>query len=84
MGAGANYQLGDTGGEVSHTLTLDEMPSHTHALQGGVPPSSSHGAPAHGPADTLWSLDVPTQAAGGDQPHENRPPYYALAYIMKL
>lgn len=25
-----------------------------------------------------------TSYAGGSQPHENRPPYYALAYIMKL
>lgn len=24
------------------------------------------------------------QGQGGDQPHENRPPYYALYYIMKL
>ena len=24
------------------------------------------------------------QPAGGNQAHENRPPYYALAYIMKL
>lgn len=25
-----------------------------------------------------------TNKTGGDQPHENRPPYYVLAYIMKL
>jgi len=25
-----------------------------------------------------------TELGGDDQPHENRPPYYALAYIMKL
>lgn len=25
-----------------------------------------------------------TNSSGGDQPHENRPPYYVLAYIMKL
>lgn len=30
----------------------------------------------------LWDHD--TKAAGGGQPHENRPPYYVLAYIIKL
>ena len=25
-----------------------------------------------------------TDKVGSDQPHENRPPYYVLAYIMKL
>lgn len=30
----------------------------------------------------LWDHD--TRATGGDQPHENRPPYYVLAYIIKL
>ena len=30
----------------------------------------------------LWDHD--TRAAGGGQPHENRPPYYVLAYIIKL
>ena len=25
-----------------------------------------------------------TNLTGGDQPHENRPPYYVLAYIIKL
>lgn len=30
----------------------------------------------------LWDHD--TRAAGGGRPHENRPPYYVLAYIIKL
>lgn len=30
----------------------------------------------------LWDHD--TRATGGSQPHENRPPYYVLAYIIKL
>jgi len=36
----------------------------------------------------MWSesqsIDVDLDETGGDEPHENRPPYYALAYIMKL
>lgn len=32
VGAGNSYQVGNTGGEASHTLTVDEMPSHNHWL----------------------------------------------------
>lgn len=27
---------------------------------------------------------IPTTYAGGDKPHENRPPYYAVYYIMRV
>ncbi len=30
------------------------------------------------------NIDAKMLAAGGGEPHENRPPYYTLAYIIKL
>jgi microcystin-dependent protein len=37
-----------------------------------------------GAGDHRHDISGETSAAGGGQAHENRPPYYALAYIMKL
>ena len=37
MGAGdSSYPAGSTGGEATHTLTVSEMPAHTHSVTGNV------------------------------------------------
>jgi microcystin-dependent protein len=40
VGAGAGYSLGTTGGSETHTLTVNEMPSHTHT--GTIDSAGSH------------------------------------------
>lgn len=39
LAAGDTYEAGTTGGEATHTLTTNEMPSHTHTFTGTA---SSH------------------------------------------
>lgn len=85
VGAGAAYSQGDTGGTSAVTLTKEQMPNHAHPVVingcGGITRPSytipyepqTRGKP--------WDL---MYANGGSQEHENRPPYYALAFIMKL
>ena len=85
VGAGSSYSLGATGGEAKHTLTIAEMPSHTHDVYSGRYGSNIYSISCDGSSygGTLQDLHR-TQSAGGNQAHENRPPYYALYYIMKL
>lgn len=80
-GAGGQYAVGDTGGEDEHTLTEAEMPSHTHTASADEGDSSTSDVFESGFNN---NSTVETDATGGDQPHENRPPYHALAFIMKL
>lgn len=97
VGAGDQYKLSDTGGEDKHVLTIDEMPSHHHnqATSNDVKQSVGREAGINlnnyfhdiGPFgyDYYDGLGpIPTTDTGNNQSHENRPPYYALYYIMKL
>jgi microcystin-dependent protein len=83
VGAGNSYDVNDVGGEALHTLTIAEMPSHSHtsALISGGP----HAADGHDYDDKkVQKSPGSSGSAGSGQAHENRPPYYALAYIMRL
>lgn len=80
VGAGATYAVDATGGASTHTLTTSELASHTHGVKGSTS-TSSNNTPSHGSSSSTAASN--TTSAGGDSAHENKPPYYALAYIMK-
>jgi len=161
VGSGGDYTTGDTGGEESVTLSVNELPSHSHTVDShqhnigshthnignhshnvsGSGSSSTVGAGSHthtydayGDGGSTWrpavrfdggggvsyntgsvgnhshnfSVSISgstndtgpgqtgnasgasgtaspgTNSIGGSVGHENRPPYYALAYIYKL
>lgn len=88
-GIGSGYYApGAAGGEDKHTLTVAEMPSHSHAASvivgnGDEGYSCAGYSLAYSYTWGTYYLNVSTTSTGGGGAHENRPPYYALAYIMK-
>ena len=74
--------LGATGGEATHTLSLGEIPSHTHTetvLAGAGGSLMINGASGTGSSTTA----LQTLAAGGGGSHNNVQPYLCLNYIVK-
>jgi microcystin-dependent protein len=82
-GAGGQYSVGDAGGSDSVQLTEAEMPGHTHDTQIHTNLQSSGQSPYPVTAGETDGV-IESSSAGGDEAHENRPPYYALAYIQKV
>jgi hypothetical protein len=75
----------EQGGEEMHTLTEAEMPSHTHAYDDQTQ-SLNNGGWGDGGGDDgpAWrGQGIPTSATGGNQPHNNMPPYLALLFCKK-
>jgi microcystin-dependent protein len=84
--AGGGYKVGATGGANEVKLTIDEIPSHTH-MHRHLPAyfnDRAGGDMAQGGGTKAEPPKWETDATGGNHPHENRPPYYALCYIMKV
>jgi microcystin-dependent protein len=88
VGAGGDYAVGATGGERTVKLVEAQLPSHNHSYDfKGADTDDGYDDDnyfynQHGKYDK--NNTKYTNYTGGDQPHENRPPYYALCYIMRV
>jgi len=89
-GSGLTNRTFDTfGGDENVTLTVAQMPKHNHAYTDNAPAYYTYKFGENVYADqqaikTYQILDSSTATNGENQPHNNMPPYYVLAYIMKL
>ena len=80
LAAGDTYIAGTTGGEATHTLTVDEMPKHSHNLP--VDKQYGEAAPTERDRINLTSGIVyngyASNETGTSQPHNNMPPYLTV------
>src|SRR5689334_11184473 len=92
---GSGHTLGERGGEQAHTLSIGELPTHTHVFNGTSAttnpqpvPVSAYLAPAasmyHQPTN-LTSLHPQSLAnVGGSQAHLNMQPFLVLSMCIAL
>lgn len=81
LAAGDTYAAGSTGGEAAHTLTEAEMPAHSHTSHDIAVELHSGGyvvMRSVGFSDQDDTRVSRTADSGGNQPHNNMPPYLAV------
>jgi microcystin-dependent protein len=92
---GSGHTLGEKGGEQAHTLTIAELPTHTHSAQGSSTATGGSASPTnaflgggnnvyHTPSN-LTSLNPGTITnVGGSQAHLNMQPFLTLSFCIAL
>lgn len=85
-----SYSLKDYGGERLHQLTINEMPTHNHNGLLKINFYGNNDSQGDLPVGGTWwgtnystEINMTTSANGGNQPHENIPPYFSVNWIIK-
>jgi hypothetical protein len=86
--------IGETGGEKTHTLTTSEMPNHKHeglswigndnyniSLNTGSYYPDGYALQFQGTSD---NVKISTNSTGGNQAHNNIPPYEVMAFWKRI
>lgn len=91
LACGSTYSNGSTGGEATHKLTTDEMPSHSHDFNRGASNKYEHiyistngawNTPSSGSGYGFGAGYMTINNSGGSKAHNNMPPYLAV-YVWK-
>jgi microcystin-dependent protein len=93
---GSGHTLGERGGEQAHTLSIAEIPTHTHVMNGAagdatqpIPTANllARQAPANpyiGPASLGAMIAGSVTNVGGSQAHLNMQPFLTLSFCIAL
>lgn len=94
---GDGYSLGERGGQSAHTLTISELPTHTHVMNASTNSTTrattpANGFPAdsspnslYGPASNLVAMNAAAVTnTGGSQAHQNMQPFLTINFSIAL
>lgn len=92
---GGGHTLGERGGEQAHTLSIAELPTHSHRVNASTSASGGADDPTGrflGSASNLYHSPVSPTAmnsgtiasTGGSQPHLNMQPFLTLSFCIAL
>jgi microcystin-dependent protein len=93
---GNGFTLAETGGVEEVTLTVSQIPAHSHPLLATASPGTAatpqNSVPAKTTTGFLYILENPTDnmaataisSTGGSQPHTNFQPYLCVDFIISL
>jgi microcystin-dependent protein len=91
---GSGHALGERGGEQAHTLSISELPTHTHVLRGAASNSATNSpsgavladsTAVYHSASSLVALNPNSVTnVGGNQAHLNMQPFLTLTFCIAL
>jgi microcystin-dependent protein len=92
---GNGHTLGEKGGEQAHTVTINELPTHTHVAQGtetgattNIPTGALLGSVSSkmyiAPTNLVAMSPTEITSVGGSQAHLNMQPYLTLSFCIAL
>ncbi|HEY0372720.1 MAG TPA: tail fiber protein [Thermoanaerobaculia bacterium] len=93
---GSGHTLGERGGEQAHTLSIAELPTHTHVLNatsndgtvvvpnGNLLAKAAPANPYHTPTNLVALNAASVANVGGSQAHLNMQPFLILSFCIAL
>jgi microcystin-dependent protein len=91
---GSGHTLGEKGGEQAHTLSISELPTHTHTAQGINTNAVTNVTTGNSLANTTALYHAPSNLVainpgtiapvGGSQAHLNMQPFLTLSFCIAL
>lgn len=91
----SGHTLGERAGEQAHTLTIAELPTHTHLVNASSASNGGNASPTgrflgggnnvyHAPSNLTTMNPSTVTSAGGSQAHLNMQPFLTLTFCIAL